>query len=123
MSAMSRWRARAREVIDASMSATIGKPDSERIAAIDAAYPFGPREHHPYKMWLIERRRAIASMSSRPIDVTCPACGVGPRRKCRPIERTVSAEQLQLMPDELPNGEMHAARLHAHAAIMEARRG
>jgi hypothetical protein len=24
----------------------------ERKAAVDAAYPFGPREYHPYKEWL-----------------------------------------------------------------------
>ena len=31
-----------------------------RKAAIDAAYPFGEREHHPYKVWLKERRAYLA---------------------------------------------------------------
>jgi len=28
-------------------------------AALRAAYPFGPREHHPYRIWLDEIRRQM----------------------------------------------------------------
>lgn len=51
------WRLQSRGVIQ-SVHASL--PDSatlkERQKAVDDAYPFGPREYHPYKMWLIERR-------------------------------------------------------------------
>lgn len=30
-----------------------------RMAAIDAAYPFGERRHYPYKIWCRERRRYL----------------------------------------------------------------
>lgn len=33
---------------------------AERKAAIDAAYPFGPRKYHPYKMWLKQRRAYLS---------------------------------------------------------------
>lgn len=40
-----------------------GIPDDasldERTRIIDAAYPFGQRKYHPYKMWLIERREYL----------------------------------------------------------------
>ncbi len=44
------------------------------IKEIDAAYPFGPRELHPYQMWLKERRRSIAQLAEpvRP-SATVPA--------------------------------------------------
>ncbi len=55
------WRIEARKVINAVHA---GLPDGasldDRKKAIDAAYPFGPRQYHPYKMWLIERRAYLA---------------------------------------------------------------
>jgi len=33
------------------------------VREIDAAYPFEPREYHPYQMWLKERRRVIAQLA------------------------------------------------------------
>jgi len=33
-----------------------GRPEHEIRAALRAAYPFGPRKHHPYKIWLDEIR-------------------------------------------------------------------
>lgn len=51
------WSDRARETIQRVHFAL---PDdtalAERVKAIDAAYPFGERAHHPYKVWLKERR-------------------------------------------------------------------
>lgn len=32
-------------------------------AALSAAYPFGPREGHPYKMWLVEVKQALSLRS------------------------------------------------------------
>lgn len=33
---------------------------SERVAAVDAAYPFGERSYWPYKAWLKERRSYLS---------------------------------------------------------------
>lgn len=60
MAQLSRWRARSREVIEAVLAAL--PPDAaERDArrALRAAYPFGPRAHHPYACWLREQRIAL----------------------------------------------------------------
>lgn len=37
----------------------------ERKAAVDAAYPFGARELHPYNIWLRERRNYLAKFGYR----------------------------------------------------------
>lgn len=47
----SRWRRRAREALR-EIVATIPRASvPEMLTAADKAYPFGPREHHPYRMW------------------------------------------------------------------------
>lgn len=38
-----------------------GEGVEETAKAIDAAYPFGPRAHWPYKAWLAERRVFFAA--------------------------------------------------------------
>jgi len=38
-----------------------GKGVEDAAKAIDAAYPFGPRSHWPYKAWLAERRAFFAA--------------------------------------------------------------
>lgn len=53
------WAQRAADVIYASLRASAGKPAIERVAAVDAAYPFGERAHHPYKQWLQVRRQIL----------------------------------------------------------------
>lgn len=55
---------------------------AQRIAAIDAAYPFGQREYHPYKIWLKARRSYLGKYGWR-----------GGRRKAEPtpIERLCEA--------------------------------
>jgi len=50
------WRRRAAPIIARVLAGTKGKPEAEIRAALRAAYPFGPREHHPYKIWLDEIR-------------------------------------------------------------------
>ena len=52
----SRWRRIAAPIIARVLAECAGRPDSEIRAALRAAYPFGPREHHPYKIWLDEIR-------------------------------------------------------------------
>ena len=37
-----------------------GQTPADTAKAIDAAYPFGEREHHPYKVWLRERKLFFA---------------------------------------------------------------
>jgi hypothetical protein len=39
-----------------------GKTGDEIVKAIDAAYPFGERAMHPYKMWLKVRRRILSKL-------------------------------------------------------------
>lgn len=55
----SHWRKTSAAIIANALAATQGQPLAKRIAAIDAAYPFGERRYHPYKMWLAERRVAL----------------------------------------------------------------
>jgi hypothetical protein len=70
-----------------------GKPFQDVMRAIDAAYPFGPRRHHPYKIWLDERRKLAAELmrgpagtaASSPLAIACPSCGAGEGRMCRDI--------------------------------------
>lgn len=53
------WRDRARPII-AKVIAEIGLTDMKRLRkAISEAYPFGPREMHPYKIWCDEVRRQL----------------------------------------------------------------
>lgn len=46
-----------------------------RMAAIDAAYPFGERRHYPYKIWCRERRRYLIPYGYVPQN---HAAGPGP---------------------------------------------
>jgi hypothetical protein len=48
------WRERARPIIAEVIERTRGKPETEVRAALRAAYPFGSRINHPYKVWLSE---------------------------------------------------------------------
>lgn len=50
------WRDRARPIIDGVLRATRGQSESEIKAALMAAYPFGPRRYHPYRIWCDEVR-------------------------------------------------------------------
>lgn len=76
--------------------------NAELLKLVDAAYPFGEREHHPYKVWLSERRKLIDSLTNPArIERVCPACGA--RRGAPCIE-------IGLEPETLSN-VMHEARL------------
>lgn len=53
------WREQARPII-AAVIARVGTEDNHRLRkALWYAYPFGPREHYPYKVWLSEIRRQL----------------------------------------------------------------
>lgn len=61
----SNWRRVSREVIDrvvAEHKANGG--DLKKM--IDAAYPFGQRQYHPYKIWLSERKAALKGTQWEP---------------------------------------------------------
>jgi hypothetical protein len=51
------WRERARRTIDQvrADAKRAGLTPEETLKRIDAAYPFGERDHYPYKAWLTER--------------------------------------------------------------------
>lgn len=57
---MSYWKDEAwrvvRPILDAGKRE--GAPAAEVLRRVDAAYPFGERGYHPYKMWLQVRREA-----------------------------------------------------------------
>jgi hypothetical protein len=51
---LSHWRRIAAPIIANVLSDNAGKPTAEVRAALRAAYPFGPRRYHPYRIWLDE---------------------------------------------------------------------
>lgn len=59
MAIKSRWRERARQVIARILASNPGKSPQELRRLIREAYPFGPRQHHPYRIWCDEVKRAI----------------------------------------------------------------
>ncbi len=64
---MSNWRNISRQAIEkvhAGLDPNVSFKD--RKAAVDAAYPFGERQYHPYKMWLAERKAYLARWSDKP---------------------------------------------------------
>lgn len=70
---MRSWRDRARPIVKRALEETAGKPEKEIRAALLAAYPFGARQYHPYKIWLDEIRR---QRGTKPAHPPC-ACGHG----------------------------------------------
>jgi hypothetical protein len=53
---LSHWRRAAAPIIERVLIETAGRLDAEVRAALRAAYPFGERAHHPYRIWLDEIR-------------------------------------------------------------------
>lgn len=51
------WRERAAPIIARVLESTAGQPEDEVRRALFDAYPFGPRQHFPYKTWLSEIKR------------------------------------------------------------------
>lgn len=48
------WRDKARPIIEEVLSRCKGKPEKEIKKALREAYPWGPRNNYPYKVWLDE---------------------------------------------------------------------
>ena len=64
---MSHWGDIARQRIEA-VAGTLpdDMPLKDRTAAIDAAYPFGAREHWPYRAWCKARRAYLGRFGLKP---------------------------------------------------------
>lgn len=59
------WADRARQVIGKVMQANPGVEGAELKKLLSAAYPFGERAYHPYKMWLKEVKKAVEGRQFR----------------------------------------------------------
>lgn len=82
---MSHWAETAKAAIARVVEENPGKTDDELLELIDAAYPFGRREHWPYKVWLTERRafRLSRIEPGSPLADICGACGADIGKPCR----------------------------------------
>ena len=59
------WRDKARPII-AAVIARVGTDDLPRLRrALREAFPFGPREYHPYKIWCDEIRVQLGMKPER----------------------------------------------------------
>jgi hypothetical protein len=58
------WRDKAKPIIARVLVENEGKTEAEIRAALRLAYPFGPREMFPYKIWCDEIR---VQMGKKPI--------------------------------------------------------
>jgi len=65
---MSTWREDAAPIIHKVLTETAGKSETEVKAALKAAYPFGQRSLHPYKIWLDEIKRQRGLKRGKPAD-------------------------------------------------------
>ena len=53
------WREACSPIIYETLRANEGKTEKEVKAALRAAYPFGARKYHPYKIWCDEVRKQL----------------------------------------------------------------
>lgn len=64
---MGEWNDRAKVVIDwVHQNLPEDTSLAARIAAVDAAYPFGQRTNFPYKAWLKDRRAYLCKYGFEP---------------------------------------------------------
>jgi hypothetical protein len=123
------WSSRAREHIRKQIAAhpELREDIAGMLDAIDASYPFGERAYHPYKVWLKERRKAIAELAdaaglSDPLVRPCPACGAGIKRLCRDIDGSkFFAENRAVADDADAEGKTDVAMQLRAMSIHEAR--
>ena len=59
------WRERAAPIITRVLAETAGADEKTIRRALKAAYPFGQRSMHPYKIWCdeVQRQRGIVKMT------------------------------------------------------------
>lgn len=68
------WSTKSAAVITGVIRDNPGVTGKALFALVDAAYPFGLREHHPYKMWLRERRRLLGAHPRKTKPGICKDC-------------------------------------------------
>jgi hypothetical protein len=56
------WRIKCRPIIEKIVLENKDKPEIEVRKLLSAAYPFGERRYHPYKVWLDEIKRQTGKM-------------------------------------------------------------
>lgn len=57
MTGRSHWRSKAAPIIAQVLRETEGQDEKAVRDALRDAYPFGPRQYHPYKIWCDEIHR------------------------------------------------------------------
>lgn len=109
---MSHWAKEAKSTIERVVAENPGKTDDELLELIDAAYPFGPREHWPYKVWLTERRawRISRVPIDSPLAIICNACGADIGKRCREIVDPADVQEAGYWP-KLEIDTFHETRL------------
>lgn len=66
MASQSPWKTRSRAVIRSVLASLPADATEKEVrAALRDAYPFGEREHHPYKMWLACVKECLAGKFSK----------------------------------------------------------
>lgn len=60
------WRDKARPIIEAVIEANKGRPLNDIRKALRDAFPWGPRQYHPYKIWLDECRLQLGLQPKKP---------------------------------------------------------
>jgi hypothetical protein len=65
---MSYWRDKSRSVIAAALKEgrAVGLEGKALEKHVSAAYPFGLRENHPYKIWLSEFNFQVKGKTNKP---------------------------------------------------------
>ena len=77
MARESPWRRRSREVIQTTLAALpAGATLADKRRALRDAYPFGPRQYTPYRMWCQEVRKAL--LQSKPPTIQLIHVLLGP---------------------------------------------
>ena len=71
---MRTWRDKARPIIARVLRETKGQDEKAIRKALRDAYQFGPREYHPYKVWLdeIKRQRGLKPTPPRGVEPPDP---------------------------------------------------
>jgi hypothetical protein len=65
------WRDECRPIIAEVLRTTKGESEANIRWALRAAFPFGPRTHHPYKIWLSEvrKQRGVKDVDKGPMEL------------------------------------------------------
>lgn len=65
------WRDKARPIIARVLRETAGQDEKAIKRALRDAYPFGPRQYHPYKIWCdeVQAQRGLKVVKPKPMDI------------------------------------------------------